>query len=213
MQKQQEAQSIVFVVDDDASLREAVKSLLRSVRLRVEVFDSAADFLKHKFADCAAACLVLDIRLPGQSGLDFQAELAKAGIQIPIIFITGHGDISMSVRAMKAGALEFLTKPFREQDLLDAVQVALDHDRKRRTEDKAVGEIRALFETLTPREQQVMSLVGAGMMNKQIAAELGLREVTVKVHRGNVMKKMGARSLADLVQMGDTLGIIRRTRR
>ena len=162
MQKQPEAQSIVFVVDDDASLREALKSLLRSVGLRVEVFGSAADFLKHKFLDDAAACLVLDIRLPGLSGLDFQAELAKAGIQIPIIFISGHGDIPMTVRAMKAGAVEFLTKPFREQDLLDAVQVALDRDRKRRTEDKAVREIRARFEALTPREQQVISLVASG---------------------------------------------------
>ena len=210
--EQPEAQSIVFVVDDDASLREALKSLLRSVGLRVEVFGSAADFLKHhRHLDDGAACLVLDIRLPGQSGLDFQAELAKAGIQIPIIFISGHGDIPMSVRAMKAGAFEFLTKPFREQDLLDAVQEALDRDRKRRTQDKAVREVRARFEALTPREQQVISLVTAGMMNKQTAAELGVSEITVKVHRGNVMKKMGARSLADLVRMADTLGI-RRTR-
>jgi len=211
MQEQPEAQSIVFVVDDDASLREALKSLLRSVGLRVEVFGSAADFLKHKFLDDAVACLVLDIRLPGLSGLDFQAELAKAGIQIPIIFISGHGDIPMTVRAMKAGAVEFLTKPFRDQDLLDAVQVALDRDRKRRTQDKAVHKVRAHFEALTPREQEVISLVTAGMMNKQIAAELGVSEITVKVHRGNVMKKMGARSLADLVRMADTLGI-RRTR-
>ncbi len=211
MLEQPEAQSIVFVVDDDASLQQALKSLLRSVGLRVEVFGSAADFLKHKFLDDAVACLVLDIRLPGLSGLDFQAELAKAGIQIPIIFISGHGDIPMTVRAMKAGAVEFLTKPFRDQDLLDAVQVALDRDRKRRAEDKAVREIRARFEALTPREQQVISLVTAGMMNKQIAAELSVSEITVKVHRGNVMKKMGARSLADLVRMADTLGI-RRTR-
>ena len=212
MQEQPEAQSIVFVVDDDASLREALKSLLRSVGRRVEVFGTTADFLEHKFLDDAAACLVLDIRLPGQSGLDFQAELAKAGLRIPIIFISGHGDIAMSVRAMKAGAVEFLTKPLREQDLLDAVQVALDRDRKRRAEDKAVGEVRTRFEALTPRERQVMSLVAAGMMNKQIAAELSVSEITVKVHRGNVMKKMGARSLADLIRMANTLGIVRRTR-
>jgi FixJ family two-component response regulator len=209
MQEQPEAQSIVFVVDDDSSLREALKSLLRSVGLRVEVFGSAADFLVHKFLDDAAACLVLDVRLPGVSGLDFQAELAKAGIQIPIIFISGHGDIPMTVRAMKAGAIEFLTKPFRDQDLLDAVQVALERDRKRRTQDKAVHQVRAHFEALTPREQEVISLVTAGLMNKQIAAELGVSEITVKVHRGNVMKKMGARSLADLVRMADTLGIRR----
>jgi FixJ family two-component response regulator len=209
MQEQPEAHSIVFVVDDDSSLREALKSLLRSVGLRVEVFGSAADFLVHKFLDDAAACLVLDVRLPGVSGLDFQAELAKAGIQIPIIFISGHGDIPMTVRAMKAGAIEFLTKPFRDQDLLDAVQVALERDRKRRTQDKAVHAVRAHFEGLTPREQEVISLVTAGLMNKQIAAELGVSEITVKVHRGNVMKKMGARSLADLVRMADTLGIRR----
>jgi FixJ family two-component response regulator len=209
MQEQSEANSIVFVVDDDNSLREALKSLLRSVGLRVETFGSAADFLTHKFQDDGAACLVLDVRLPGLSGLDFQAELAKAGIQIPIIFISGHGDIPMTVRAMKAGAIEFLTKPFRDQDLLDAVQIALERDRRRRTQDKAVHEVRAHFEALTPREQEVIGLVTAGLMNKQIAAELGVSEITVKVHRGNVMKKMGARSLADLVRMADTLGIRR----
>ena len=208
--EQPEAQSIVFVVDDDASLQQALKSLLRSVGLRVEVFGSAADFLKHHgHLDDGAACLVLDVRLPGLSGLDFQAELAKADIQMPIIFVSGHGDIPMTVRAMKAGAVEFLTKPFRDQDLLDAVQVALDRDRKRRTQDKAVREIRARFEALTPREQQVISRVTAGMMNKQIAAELGVSEITAKVHRGNVMKKMAARSLADLVRMAVTLGIPR----
>jgi FixJ family two-component response regulator len=205
-----EAQSIVFVVDDDVSLREALRSLLRSVGLRVEVFGSAADFLKYKLSD-AAACLVLDIRLPGVSGLDFQAELAKAGIRIPIIFITGHGDIPMTVRAMKAGAVEFLTKPFRDQDLLDAVQISLERDRVRRTQDKTLHEVRAHFEALTPREQQVIGFVTAGLMNKQIAAEIGVSEITVKVHRGNVMKKMGARSLADLVRMADALGI-RRTK-
>ncbi len=200
--------SIVFVIDDDASLREALKSLLRSVGLEVELFGSAADFLKYKLPD-AAACLVLDIRLPGVSGLDFQAELSQAGIHVPIIFITGHGDIPMTVRAMKAGAVEFLTKPFRDQDLLDAVQIALERDRGQRSLDKTLREVRAHFEALTPREQQVIGFVTAGLMNKQIAAELGVSEITVKVHRGNVMKKMGARSLADLVRMAEALGIPR----
>jgi FixJ family two-component response regulator len=208
MTEQPEAQSIVFVVDDDASLRDALSSLLRSVGLRVEVFGSAADFLKGRLPN-AVSCLVLDIRLPGVSGLDFQAELAKAGIHIPIIFITGHGDIPMTVRAMKAGAVEFLTKPFREQDLLDAVQVALERDRSRRANDMAVEDLRTRFESLTLREQEVIGLVTAGLMNKQIAAEIGVSEITVKVHRGNVMKKMGARSLADLVRMADALGIRR----
>jgi FixJ family two-component response regulator len=206
MKEQPEAQSIVFVVDDDASLRDALRSLLRSVGLRVEVFGSTADFLKSRLRD-AVSCLVLDLRLPGVSGLDFQAELAKAGIHIPIIFITGHGDIPMTVRAMKAGAVEFLAKPFRDQDLLDAVQVALERHRSRRAEDKAVHDLRTRFESLTPREQEVIGPVTAGLMNKQIAAELGVSEITVKVHRGNVMKKMGARSLADLVRMADALGI------
>jgi FixJ family two-component response regulator len=201
---------IVFVIDDDASLREGIKSLLRSVGLEVELFGSAADFLKYKLPD-AAACLVLDIRLPGVSGLDFQAELSQAGIYVPIIFITGHGDIPMTVRAMKAGAVEFLTKPFRDQDLLDAVQIAVERDRARRSLEKTLYEVRAHFEALTPREQEVISFVTAGLMNKQIAAELGVSEITVKVHRGNVMKKMGARSLADLVRMADALGI-RRTK-
>ena len=208
MKGQPEAQSIVFVVDDDVSLREAIKSLLRSVGLQVEVFGTAADFLKNKFPD-VAACLVLDIRLPGVSGLDFQAELAKANIHIPIVFITGHGDIPMTVRAMKAGAVEFLTKPFRDQDLLDSVQIALERDRIRRAQDKAVHEVRAHFDALTPREQEVITFVTAGLMNKQIAAELGVSEITVKVHRGSVMKKMGARSLAELVRMADALGIKR----
>jgi FixJ family two-component response regulator len=202
------ARSIVFVVDDDASLREAIRSLLRSVGLQVEVFGTAAEFLKNKLPD-VTACLILDIRLPGVSGLDFQVELAAANIHIPIIFITGHGDIPMTVRAMKAGAVEFLTKPFRDQDLLDAVQTALERDRTRRAQDKTVHELRNHYEALTPREQQVIRFVTAGLMNKQIAAELGVSEITVKVHRGSVMKKMGARSLADLVRMADALGIQR----
>jgi len=212
VKEQADADSIVFVVDDDASMRQALKSLLESMSLGVETFGSAADFLKSRRAANSAACLVLDVRLPGLSGLDFQAELAKADVQIPIIFITGYGDIPMTVRAMKAGAVEFLTKPFRDQDLLDAVQIALERDRERRKKDKAVSELRAHFETLTPREQEVISLVTTGLMNKQIAAELGVSEITVKVHRGNIMKKMGARSLADLVRMADALGIKRARR-
>jgi FixJ family two-component response regulator len=208
MKEHPEAQSIVFVIDDDAALREALKSLLRSVGMRVEMFDSTASFLKYRLPD-TAACLVLDIRMPGGSGLDFQLELAKSDIHIPIIFITGHGDIPMSVRAMKAGAVEFLTKPFREQDLLDAVQIALERDRTRRASDRAINEVRAHFETLTPREQEVIGFVTAGLMNKQIAVALGVSEVTVKVHRGNVMKKMGAQSLADLVRMADALELRR----
>jgi FixJ family two-component response regulator len=208
MKEHPEAQSIVLVVDDDVSVREGLKSLLRSVGLRVEVFGSAGDFLAYKLPE-TAACLVLDIRLPGTSGLDFQSELTKAGVHIPIIFITGHGDVPMSVRAMKGGAVEFLTKPFRDQDLLDAVQLALERDRTRLVQDKTIQEVRAHYEALTPREQEVIGLVTAGLMNKQIAAELGLSEVTVKVHRGNVMKKMGARSLADLVRMADAIGIRR----
>ena len=206
---QGEAESLVFVVDDDASMRQAVTSLLQSVDLRVEAFGSAADFLKKRHAahGIPAACLILDVRLPGVSGLDFQAELARADTRLPIIFISGHGDIPMTVRAMKAGAIEFLTKPFRDQDLLDSVQLALQHDRDRRIRESTILQTRAHFEALTPREQQVFSLVTAGLMNKQVAGELGVSEITAKVHRGNVMKKMGARSLADLVRMADALGI------
>jgi len=202
-------QSVVFVVDDDASVRHALTNLLHSIDLHVEEFGSAADFLKNgRIADgIAAACLILDVRLPGVSGLDFQADLAKADTHLPIIFISGYGDIPMTVRAMKAGAVEFLTKPFREQDLLDAVQLALQRDRDRRARDVAFLQTRARFEALTSREQEVLSLVTAGLMNKQIAAELGVSEITVKVHRGNAMKKMDARSLADLVRMADALGV------
>ena len=201
---------VVFVVDDDAALREALRSLLRSVDLQVELFASASEFLAAKRPD-APSCLVLDIRLPGLSGLDFQAELAKANIQIPIIFITGHGDIPMTVKAMKGGAVEFLTKPFRDQDLLDAIQIALTRDRARHDSETAISSLRAQFGQLTPREQEVMALVTGGLMNKQVAAEIGVTEVTVKVHRGNVTRKMGAKSLAELVRMADALGI-RRTR-
>jgi FixJ family two-component response regulator len=200
---------VVIVVDDDPSLREALNSLLRSVGLRVELFGSAPELLQTKLPD-VASCLVLDIRLPKRSGLDFQAELAKANIDIPIIFITGHGDVPMSVRAMKAGAVDFLIKPFRDQDLLDAVTIALERDRKRREESKGLEELKGLFEKLTPREKQVMALVTAGLMNKQIAAEMGVTEITVKIHRGHVMRKMNAKSLAGLVLMAEALGMRRR---
>jgi FixJ family two-component response regulator len=200
---------IVYIVDDDASLRSALSSLLRSVGLRVQLFGSAPEFLQGKLAE-TASCLVLDIRLPGVSGLDFQSELAKANIHLPIIFMTGHGDIPMSVRAMKAGAIDFLTKPFRDQDMLDAVMMAIERDRKRRDSEGALSDLRAHFESLTPREREVMGLVTAGLMNKQIAAETELAEITVKIHRSHVMKKMAARSLADLVRMAEALGVRRK---
>ena len=203
-----ETQPVVYVVDDNSSVRGALSNLIRSVGLRAEVFASASDFLEGKRPD-APCCLILDVRLPGVSGLDFQAELAKAKNQIPIIFITGHGDIPMSVKAMKAGAIEFLTKPFRDQDLLDAIQVAIDRARTKRESEKAVSELRAKFETLTPREQEVMAWVTGGLLNKQVAAEIGVTEITVKVHRGKVTRKMGAKSLAELVRMADMLGIRR----
>ena len=206
--EQSEAQSIVFVIDDDASVRQALQSLLRSVGLQAQVFGSTAEFLNTELPD-VASCLVLDVRLPGVSGLDFQSELAKAEISVPIIFITGHGDIPMSVKAMKAGAVEFLTKPFRDQELLDAIQVALNLDRTKRENARAASNLRALFESLSPREREVMALVTAGLMNKQIAAQLNISEITVKVHRGNAMGKMRARSLAELVRMADVLGIRR----
>ena len=197
---------VVFVVDDDESMREALRSLLRSVSLRVETFGSAADLLRSKLPN-VASCLVLDVRLPGVSGLDFQAELAKANIRIPIIFMTGHGDIPMSVQAMKAGAVDFLTKPFRDQDMLDAVAAALERDRNRRKDERQLSDLRARFEALTEREREVMGLVTAGLMNKQIAGELGLSEITVKIHRGHVMRILAARSLADLVRMAEALGV------
>jgi FixJ family two-component response regulator len=196
----------VFVIDDDAGVRSALQTLLRSVGLRVSTFGSPAEFLASQRPD-GPSCLVLDVRLPGLSGLDFQAELSKAEIRVPIIFITGHGDIPMTVRAMKAGAVEFLSKPFRDQDLLDAVQLGLDRDRARRESDKTVSGLQQAFRSLSAREQQVMPLVTSGLMNKQIAAEIGVSEITVKVHRGNVMRKMGAKSVADLVRMADALGL------
>jgi FixJ family two-component response regulator len=199
---------VVFVIDDDTSMREALQSLFRSVGLRVEVFGSTSEFLQSILPN-VASCLVLDIRLPGVSGLDFQVELAEAGIHIPIIFMTGHGDIPMSVQAMKAGAVDFLTKPFRHQEMLHAVSRALAADRKRRVEENTVSDLRVLFESLTPREREVLVLVTAGLVNKRIAAELGVSEITVKVHRSHVMRKMRTRSLAHLVRIADTLGIRR----
>jgi len=183
-------QPIVFVIDDDESMRRALPNLFQSVGLRVEVFGSAPELLQSKLPD-VASCLVLDIRLPGLSGLDFQTELAKANIHIPIIFMTGHGDIPMTVRAMKAGAIDFLTKPFRHQEMLDAVSMAIERDRKRRKDEKIVSNAQALFETLTPRERDALALAAAGLLNKQIAAEIGIAEITVKVHRGHIMKKWG----------------------
>jgi FixJ family two-component response regulator len=199
-------ESMVFVVDDDDGVRWALANLFHSVDLNVQVFGSAAELLQSKLPD-VASCLVLDIRLPGLSGLDLQIELSKAGIRIPIIFVTGHGDIPMTVRAMKGGAIDFLTKPFRDQDLLDSVATAIGRDRRRREEERSISSLRALFETLTQREREVLAMVATGLMNKQIAAELGVAEITVKVHRGRVMKKMGARSLADLVRMAEAVGI------
>jgi FixJ family two-component response regulator len=199
-------ESIVLVIDDDVSMRRALTNLFESIGLKVEVFASASEMLDSKLPD-VASCLVLDIRLPGLSGLDFQTELANANIHIPIIFMTGHGDIPMSVRAMKSGAVDFLTKPFRDQDMLDAVVTAIERDRKRREADKIVADLKAHLETLTPREREVLAWVSSGHLNKQIAAELGLAEITVKIHRGRIMKKMGARSLADLLRKAQTLGV------
>ena len=190
---------IVIVVDDDPEVREALSSLFRSVGLEPRLFGSTAEFLQHELPE-APCCVVLDIRLPGVGGLDFQAQLTKANIHVPIVMMTGHGDIPMSVQAMKAGAVDFLTKPFRHQDMLDAVAQAIERD-----SEKSLAELRRLFESLTTREREIMRLVTTGLMNKQVAAELGLSEITVKIHRGNLMRKMGARSLADLVRAAEAL--------
>jgi FixJ family two-component response regulator len=201
-----ETGGLVFIVDDDASLRESLKNLIRSVGLRVEPFASAQEFLRSKRPD-VPGCLVLDVRLQGVSGLDLQKRMADSDIEMPIIFISGHGDIPMTVQAMKAGAVEFLTKPFRDQDLLDAVQHALERDRAAREQREEIQKLRRRFELLTQREREVMGLVVTGLLNKQIAGELGTSETTVKIHRHQVMEKMAANSLAELVRMSDRLGI------
>lgn len=200
-----EARAAVFVVDDDPSMRRSLDTLLRSVGLEVHLFSSAQEFMQAQRPD-APGCLVLDVRLPGMSGLAFQQELAKAGVALPVIFVTGHGDVPMTVRAMKAGAAEFLTKPFDDQVMLDAVHAAIERDRARRRDLASLSELQARYRALTERERQVMSLVVAGRVNKQIAADLGLSLVTVKVHRGQVMRKMAASSVAELVRMADRLG-------
>ena len=199
---------VVIIVDDDPSMRRALANLFQSVGLKVEVFGSAAEVLQRKPPE-APSCLVLDIRLPGLSGLDLQADLARANINTPIIFITGHGDIPMTVRAMKGGAVDFLTKPIRDQDMLDAVRAAIDRDRKRREREKTVSIVRTRFEDLTQRERDVLALVASGLMNKQVAAELGLAEITVKIYRGQIMRKMGAKARAELVRMTERLGMSR----
>jgi len=201
-----EHQPNVIIVDDDELVRDALAGLLCSIGLQTKQFPSVPEFLKWKLPD-RPSCLVLDVRLPGVSGLDFQSELNKTNAQIPIVFMTGHGDIPMSVRAMKGGAVDFLSKPFRDQDMLDAVQTALENDRKRRQSANGRVQLKTVFDALTSREQEIMGFVAAGLMNKQIAAEIGVSEVTVKFHRGNMMRKMGARSVAELVRMADTLGV------
>jgi len=204
MHDQLKSSPVVFVVDDDRDVREGLKTLLESVGLRAQVFASTTEFLQSKRVE-DVSCLILDVRLPGLSGLDFQSELSREQIAIPIIFITGYGDIPMTVKAMKAGAVEFLTKPVREQDLLDAVRVALNRDRTRRADNERLRDFRARYEALSPREREIMTLVCTGLMNKQVAAKMGVSEVTVKVHRHNLMKKMGAKSLAALVRIADSV--------
>ena len=198
--------AIVHIIEDDASLRAALDSLFRSVGMQTRSYGTVQDFLDGRQHAGAPGCLVLDVRLPGMSGLDFQAQLAEHQVLLPVVMMTGHGDIPMTVRAMKAGAIDFLTKPFRDQDMLDAVTAAIEKDRRRREGDQGAAALRAKYETLTPREQQVLVLVTAGKMNKQVAADLNLSEITVKIHRGSVMRKMAARSLADLVRMAEALG-------
>jgi FixJ family two-component response regulator len=198
--------AVVLVVDDDPSTRASLSDLFQSIGMRVQAFASVPELLAKTLPD-ATSCLILDVRLPGLSGLDFQERLARADIHIPIIFITGHGDIPMTVRAMKGGAMDFLTKPFRSQDILDAVFAALERDRARRQSQTEIEELRARYDFLTPREREVMGLVTTGLMNKQVAAKIGLSEITVKVHRGRAMKKMKARSLADFIRMAEALNL------
>jgi FixJ family two-component response regulator len=197
---------VVYIVDDDASVREGLGDLLRSVGLAVQTFASSQEFLDSKRPD-AAGCIILDVRLPGRSGLEFQGMLQKLGIELPVIFISAHGDVPISVRAMKSGAIEFLTKPLREQELLDAVHAGIERDRARRQEAELIADLRTRYDSLTAREREIMHLVVTGSVNKQIAAQAGLSEVTIKVHRGHVMQKMRARSLVDLVRMADSLGV------
>jgi FixJ family two-component response regulator len=204
-----EEQPVVFVIDDDASVRDAIADLLQSIGVEVKTFRSAQEFLQSKRPD-VPGCIVLDVRLPGASGLEFQRTLKKSNIHLPIIFISGHGDIPMSVRAMKSGAIEFLTKPLREQELLDAIQTGIERDRARRQEAKVVAELQERFDSLTPREREVLALVVTGRRNKQIAAQAKLSEMTVKVHRSQIMRKMRAKSLVDLVRMADALGVTNR---
>jgi FixJ family two-component response regulator len=199
-------QTIVIIIDDDPLVREGVSDLLRSVGIQSKLFTSVPEFLKWNRPDIPS-CLVLDVRLPGISGLDFQSELNKRNIQIPIVFMTGHGDIPMSVRAMKGGAIDFLAKPFRDQDMLDAVHAGIERDTVRRTGSNVTSQTRAAYNSLTPREQEIMKFVTDGLMNKQIANELSVSEVTIKFHRGNLMRKMGAKTVAELVRMADALGI------
>ena len=208
MNKPDEHQPNVIIVDDDELVRDAVAELFRSIGFQTKQFASVPEFLNWKLPD-GPSCLVLDVRLPGLSGLDFQSELNKANVQIPIVFMTGHGDIPMTVRALKGGAVDFLTKPFRDQDMLDAVQAGLERDRKRRQIAGDNLQLKIAFDSLTAREQEIMGFVAAGLLNKQIAAEIGVSEVTVKFHRGNVMRKMGAKSVAEIVRMADTLRVRR----
>jgi FixJ family two-component response regulator len=208
MERRPQLKSIVYIVDDDISVRNSLSNLFRSVDLSVETFDSPSSFLQRELLP-VAGCIILDIRMPGSSGLEFQSALRKSDIRIPVIFLTGYGDVQMSVQAMKAGAIDFLTKPYREQDLLDAVVAALERDRERRKSEVAKSELHARFETLSKREQEIMALVTRGLMNKQAAVEAGISETTVKIHRGNVMQKMNARSFAELVRMADALQLRR----